>query len=104
MNEQTTKLQCGPNPAPADADLCGMLFDFYVTTTALLRQSSLAGAKVKVVVERIDRLMEDATYEATRSPGWNLTEWLDSAHKEVQGLVEELSKDGSGEKPRSPGL
>jgi len=101
MNEQTTKLQCGPNPAPADADLCGMLFDFYVTTTALLRQSSLDGAKVKVVVERIDRLMDDATDEAKRSPEWNLTEWLDSAYQEVQSLVEKLSKDVSGERPKS---
>ncbi len=101
MNEQTTKLPCGPHLASTEADLFEAVFGFYQKTMALLPQSSLDGGKVKVVAERIKRLMDDATEEAARSRDLNLAERLDSAYEEVRDLVEKLSKDGGGERPKS---
>jgi len=77
---------------------------FYQRTMALLPQSSLDGVKMKVVAERIKRLMDDATEEVGRSRDRNLAERLDSAYEEVRDLVEKLSSETSGkESLASPG-
>ncbi len=96
MNEQTTKLPSGPDLASTEADLLGAVFGFYQRTMALLPRSSLDGEKVKVVAERIKRLMDETAEEAGRSQDLNLAGRLDSAYEEVRDLVEKLSSETGG--------
>jgi len=82
----------GPNLASIEGNLFGALFIFNDKTTKLLRQSSLDDDKLKVVTERIQRLLEDATAEMVRTKDFsNLTHRLDTAYGELKRLVEDLS-------------
>ena len=82
----------GPNFASIEGNQFGALFISYDKTTKLLRQSSLDDDKLKVVSERIQRLLEDSRAEMVRTNDFsNLARRLDTAYGELKRLVEDLS-------------
>ena len=75
-----------------EGNLFAALFNFSDKTMKLARQSSLDDDKLKLVAERIKRLLGDTTAEISRTNDFsNLAHILDVAYAEVKRLVEELS-------------
>jgi len=80
-----------PDLASFETDLFGAVFGFYQRVVTLLRQSSLDDAKVRVLGERIELVMQNITDEMERSRDWNLAGRLESAYDELRCFAEELS-------------
>jgi hypothetical protein len=90
MTEQSPKLSSPPTLASAEADWLRALFGFHTKTMTLLRESSLDDEKMKVVADRINNLLDDATAELKRTQQMNIKERLEAAYDEVKRLVDEL--------------
>jgi hypothetical protein len=87
-----------PTLASVEADLFGGVFGFHRKAMTLLRQSSLDDDKMKVVADRINTLLDDATAELKRTQQMNIKERLEAAYDEVKRLVDELSGLSDGGK------
>ena len=75
-----------------EGNLFAALFNFSDKTMKLARQSSLDDDKLKLVAERIKRLLGDTTAEISRTNDFsNLAHRLDSTYAEVKRLVDEWS-------------
>ena len=91
MTQQSPKPPSPPTLASAEADWFGTLFGFHMKTMTLLRESSLDDEKMKVVADRINNLLDDATAELKRTQQMNIKERLEAAYDEVTRLVDELN-------------
>lgn len=83
--------------ASVEADLFGTLFAFHKKIMTLLRESSLDDEKVRIVGDRINTMLDEATSEM-KAQQVNLAERLDAAYEEARRLVEELSHSDDGVK------
>ena len=95
MKKQKTKKADKLDISSIETGLVGALFGFHRRVVTLLRQSSLDGAKLKMLSERIELVIQNVTAEIERSQDVNLAERFELAYEEIRCLVEELSgKDG----------
>ena len=101
MDEQDCNSPDKPNLASFEGNLFGALLDFHKKVMDLLRNSGLDDDKLKLVSERIEQLLADATAEMKRTKNLNLAEPLEATYEEVKSMVEELYKPhdsgGTGE-------
>lgn len=96
MKKQNPKSPSGPTLASLEVDLFGTLMDFHTRTMTVLRESSLNDEKRKLVGDRLESLIADATAEMSQSQQVNLTERLSAIYDEVKRLIEELSGNSDG--------
>ena len=93
MNEQI-------NPqstlASVEADIFGALIGFHLKTMKLLQQSSLNNEKLKLISDRIETLLANATADLKQARQQNLTERLEAAFNEISRFVDELSSAPAG--------
>lgn len=103
MDEQNSKSPDKSNLAAFEGNLFEVLFGFHEKAMDLLRNSGLDDDKLKLVSERIERLLADATAEIKRTKNLNLAKPLESAYEEVKSMVDELSDSndsgGTGHHP-----
>ena len=78
--------------ASGEGGLLGALLVFHQRIMTLLRGSSLAEEKVKLVSEQVMLLLDDATAEMKRSKDLDLHGRLESVYEQAKRLVDDLSK------------
>ena len=84
------------NLSSIEGNLFGALFNFNDKTMKLLRKSSLDDDQLNVVIQRIQRLLENTTAEMARTKDYsNLAHSLDIAYAEVKRLVDEFERSSS---------
>lgn len=91
-----------PPLASVEVDLFGVLFAFHKKVMTLLRAASLDDEKLKIVSDRIETLLGNATAEMKTTPQVNVAERLEAAYEEVKRLVDELSHHGDNDKQANP--
>ncbi len=96
MKKQNPQLPSGPTLASLEGDLFGALMGFHMKTMTLLRESSLNDEKRKLVGDRLNSLIADATAEIKQAQQVNLTERLEGIYGEVKRLIEELTGHSDG--------
>ena len=91
MTEQSPTPPFPPTLASVEADSFGAAFGFHKKTMTLLRESSLDDEKMKVVADRVNKLLDHTTAEMKRTQQMDIKERLEAAYDEVKRLVDELS-------------